>query len=96
MRSLLSEWCDFCEDRAVFDKSHFLGLLKEHSSSEEIRRIFSCFPSSEELVDRAERVLASGDMEKSLYLLPRVKVGEGELIRLGWEWLKEGKGDRSI
>jgi len=50
----------------------FLGLLKAHSGSEEVRRIFSYFPSSQELVDRTERVLASGDMEKSLYLLPRV------------------------
>lgn len=89
MKSLLSDWCAFCEGKAVFDKSHFLGLLKAHCSSEDVRRIFSYFPSSDELVDRAERVLASGDMEKSLYLLPRVKVGEGELIRLGWEWLKE-------
>lgn len=71
MKSLLSEWCAFCEDRAVFDKSHFLGLLKAHSSSEEIRRIFSYFPSSAELVDRAERVLASEDMEKTLYFLPK-------------------------
>ncbi|WVV47496.1 hypothetical protein THH46_24020 [Pseudomonas sp. NA13] len=89
MKSLLSDWCAFCEGRAVFDKSHFLGLLKAHSGSEELRRIFSYFPFSEELVDRAERVLASGDMEKSLYLLPKLKVGEGELIQLGREWLKE-------
>ncbi len=89
MNSLLSNWCAFCEDRAVFDKSHFLGLLKAHSGSEEIRRIFSYFPSSEELVDSVERVLASGDVETSLYLLPRLKVGSDELIRLGREWLKE-------
>lgn len=89
MTSLLSDWCAFCEGRAVFDKSHFLGLLKAHSGFEEIQCIFSYFPFSEELVDRAEQVLASGDMEKSLYLLPRLKVGEGELIQLGWEWLKE-------
>ncbi|WP_152032433.1 MULTISPECIES: hypothetical protein [Pseudomonas] len=89
MNSLLSDWCAFCEDRAVFDKSYFLGLLKTHSGSEEIRRIFSYFPSSEELVDRAERVLASGDMDSSLYLLPRLKVGSDELIQLGREWLKE-------
>ncbi|SFW83245.1 hypothetical protein [Pseudomonas sp. NFACC04-2] len=89
MNSLLSDWCAFCEDRAVFDKSYFLGLLKTHSGSEEIRRIFSYFPSSEELVDRTERVLASGDMDSSLYLLPRLKVGNDELIQLGREWLKE-------
>lgn len=89
MKSLLSDWCAFCEGSAVFDKSHFLGLLKVHSGSEEIRRILSYFPFSDELVDRTERVLASGDMERSLYLLPRLKVGESELIQLGREWLKE-------
>lgn len=89
MTSLLSDWCAFCEGKAVFDKTHFLGLLKAHSGSEEVRRIFSYFPFSEKVVDRAERVLASGDMEKSLYLLPKFKVGEDELIRLGREWLKE-------
>ncbi|WP_434572530.1 hypothetical protein [Pseudomonas sp. Z3-8] len=87
--SLLSDWCAFCEGRAVFDKSHFLGLFKAHDSSEEIRRIFRYFPFSEELADRVERVLASGDMERSLYLLPRFKVGKDELIHLGREWLKE-------
>lgn len=91
MKSLLSDWCAFCEDRAVFDKSHFLGLFKAHGGSEEIRRIFSYFPFSEELTDRTERVLASGDMEMSLYLLPKFKVGEGELIQLGREWFKEQK-----
>lgn len=89
MKSLLSDWCAFCEGRAVFDKSHFLGLLKAQSGSEELRRIFSYFPFSEELADRTERVLASGDIEKSLYLLPRLKVGKDELIQLGWEWFKE-------
>ncbi|KQW39378.1 MULTISPECIES: hypothetical protein [Pseudomonas] len=89
MNSLLSEWCAYCEGKAFFDKAHFLGLLKVHSSAEELKRIFSYFPFSEELVDRAGRVLAAGEMESSLYLLPKCRVEKSQLIRLGGEWLKE-------
>lgn len=89
MKSLLSDWCAFCEGKAVFDKSHFLGLLKAHSSAEEIQYIFSYFPFSKDLASRAERVMASGDMENSLYLLPKCGVEKNELVQLGGEWLKE-------
>ena len=88
MNCLLSDWCAFCEGRAVFDKSHFLGLLKSHGSDEEVRRIFAYFPFSEELVSRAKAVISSGDMKGSLYLLPKNIGAERELIKLGEEWLR--------
>ena len=89
MNSLLSEWCAFCEGKAFFDKAHFQGLLKVHSSAEELKCIFSYFPFSEELVLRAGRVLAAGEMDSSLYLLPKYRAEKSQLIQLGGEWLKE-------
>jgi hypothetical protein len=89
VRNLLSDWCDFCEGKAVFDKSHFLGLLKAHGSNEELRRIFGYFPFADELVGRAENVILSGEIDRSLYLLPKGGATKDELIKLGGEWLKE-------
>ncbi|WP_460160015.1 hypothetical protein [Pseudomonas sp. S3_F07] len=89
MNSLLSEWCAFCEGETLFDKSHFLGLLKVHGSAEELKRIFSYFPFAEELIVRTGRVLTAGEMENSLYLLPKCRAEKNQLIQLGREWLKE-------
>ncbi|WP_454254160.1 hypothetical protein [Pseudomonas sp. Marseille-Q8238] len=89
MDSLLSDWRDFCEAKAVFDKSHFFGLLKSCSSSEDLRKIFKYFPFSEELVSRAGSVIFSGKMTDSLYLLPKFMADKNEVIKLGGEWLRE-------
>lgn len=89
MNTLLSDWCAFCEGTVVFDKSHFLGLLKAHNSHEELRQIFGYFSFAEELTDRAARVISSGRLEDSLYLLPAYGGEKSELIQLGGEWLKE-------
>ncbi|XMM84461.1 hypothetical protein WG628_20260 [Stenotrophomonas maltophilia] len=85
--NLLEDWCSFCEGVAVFDKSHFLGLLKEHSSSDELNVIFSHFPFSDILASRAAQVIASGTVEGSFYLLPASFASRDELVRLGGEWL---------
>ena len=87
--NLLSDWCAFCEGKAVFDKSHFLGLLKVHGSNEELRHIFGYFPFAEELAGRAASVISSGKIEGSLYLLPKCGAAKEELIQLGGDWLKE-------
>jgi len=89
MKDLLSDWCAFCEGKAVFDKSHFLGLLKAHSSNEELRRIFGYFPFVDELAVRAENVILSGEIDGSLYLLPKGGAAKDEVVKLGREWLKE-------
>ena len=88
MSTLLSDWCAFCEGLAVFDKSHFLGLLKEHGSDSELRKIFSYFSSSADLHERAVKVISSGRLDGSLYLLPRFSASREEIVRLGGEWLK--------
>lgn len=89
MNTLLIEWCAYCEGAASFDKSHFLGLLKAHSSTDELRRIFSYFPYVDELIDRAKNVIRSGDLNEGLYLAPRNRVATEQLIVLGGAWLKE-------
>lgn len=88
MRTLLSDWCAFCEGLAVFDKSHFLGLLKEHGTDVELRKIFSYFSSSVELHERALKVISSGGLDGSLYLFPRFSATKEEVVRLGGEWLR--------
>lgn len=87
MRNLLADWCAFCEGVAVFDKSHFIGLLKEHSSKDELRTIFRYFPSSDVLAKRAAQVISSGTMAASIYLLPASSASRDEIVRLGCEWL---------
>lgn len=91
MKNLLSDWSAFCEGVAMFDKSHFLGLLKAHHSNEELRKIFSYFPHAEELADRAANVISYATTEESLYLLPKRTTTNDELIKLGDDWLKEQK-----
>ncbi len=89
MDSLLSDWCAFCEGKAIFDKSDFLGLLNSYNSTDELRKIFKYFPFSEELEHRAEQVFASGDCASSLYLLPKIRGSQEEIVRLGKQWLNE-------
>lgn len=89
MDSLLEDWVKFCEGKVFFDKSHFLGLLKSHRSHADICEIFSFFPFAEDLVRRLEEVFSFGDIRSSLYLLPNLGGGEGEIIELGGRWLKE-------
>ena len=47
MKNLLEEWIEVCEERSEVDKSYFLGLIKEHSSLDELKVIFSLFPCAE-------------------------------------------------
>lgn len=88
MGTLLSDWCAFCEGFAVFDKSHFLGLLKEHGTDVELRKIFGYFSSSVDLYERAVKVVSSGRLDGSLYLRPKFSTSEEEVVRLGGEWLR--------
>ena len=88
VENLLSDWCAFCEGKNEFDKSHFLGLLKDFNTNEDLRMIFGYFPFAETLVGRAASVIESGRSADSLYLLPDGEVNECTLVRLGGEWLK--------
>lgn len=89
MTSLLEDWCAFCEGRASFDKSHFLGLLKACRDPEAIRQVFRYFPEADEMSRRAWDVISSGTLENALYLLPRKECGLAERLTLGEAWLRE-------
>lgn len=89
MTSLLEDWCAFCEGRASFDKSHFLGLLKACRDPEAIRQVFRYFPDADEMSRRAWDVISSGTLENALYLLPRKECGLAERLSLGEAWLRE-------
>lgn len=89
MTSLLEDWCAFCEGRASFDKSHFLGLLKACRDPEAIRQVFRYFPEADEMSRRAWDVISSGTLENALYLLPRKESSLAERLSLGEAWLRE-------
>lgn len=87
MRNLLEDWLAFCKGELDFDKSHFMGLLKSHSSPSDLRAIFGYFPQPDILVRNAEEVLRSGTI--AAYLVPVRVASEGELQKLGRAWLQE-------
>ncbi|PHV09585.1 hypothetical protein [Chitinimonas sp. BJB300] len=91
MSTLLADWCSFCEEGVDFDKSHFLGLFKEHSDYSELKKIFSFFPSGEEMALVAKQVLDAGTLENCLYLLPtdKNKGSQAELLATATKWLNE-------
>ncbi|MDH1105078.1 hypothetical protein N5C55_23335 [Pseudomonas otitidis] len=89
MTSWLEDWCAFCEGRASFDKSHFLGLLKACRDPEAIRQVFRYFPDADEMSRRAWDVISSGTLENALYLLPGKECGLAERLTLGEAWLCE-------
>lgn len=82
MTSLLEDWCAFCEGRASFDKSPFLGLLKACRDPEAIRQVFRYFPDADDMSRRAWDVISSGTPENALYLLPRKESSLAERLSL--------------
>lgn len=57
MNQIISEWTLFCEDKAVFEDSHFYTLFMEDITSKEIKEVYKYFPNSERLIERMERFL---------------------------------------
>lgn len=54
MKSIITDWCNFCEGRALFDKDHFHTLFWEDNKNDKITKdelilIFKYFPNSKEL-----------------------------------------------
>ncbi|MBI6910966.1 hypothetical protein [Pseudomonas palleroniana] len=89
MTILLKDWCAFCEGISYFDKSHFLALLKVHSSPTEIAKALSYFPYAEGLVFRINEVIQAGTLEDDFYLRPTIKSRKLELMRKGRAWLQD-------
>jgi|GEM_PF-4346342 len=56
MNQYLKEWCYFCEGKKDFDQSHFSQLFHECRTEAELKVIFSYFPASAALFDKAKLV----------------------------------------
>ncbi|ATD09366.1 hypothetical protein SIO17_19995 [Pseudoalteromonas piscicida] len=53
MNSLLKDWCDFCENKKNFDKSHFMTLFHEKEARNCLDKVFAYFTSFEKLIVNA-------------------------------------------
>lgn len=89
MGSLIADWCAYCEGKSDYDKSHFLGLIKNHPSDADLQTIFKYFPRTDQLCERVSVVLSSGTLANSLYLLPKAQGAESEILSAGKEWRLE-------
>ncbi|MFC7422142.1 hypothetical protein ACFQNF_19985 [Iodobacter arcticus] len=89
MSSLLVDWCNFCEEKAYFDKAHFLSLFKDVSAVHNLDEIFNYFPNSDALVERAKNVLDAGSLDQRAYLFPMGKCSNADLLVFATRWLKE-------
>jgi hypothetical protein len=62
MKAIIIDWCNFCEGKIAFDKSHFYTLFWENNEQDKITRsdlveIFKYFPKSKELFNLMESYL---------------------------------------
>ncbi|MFS5596691.1 hypothetical protein V2V61_11080 [Streptococcus agalactiae] len=87
MTTLLEDWCAYCQGEVSFDKSHFIGLLKDHSSEQDLAVIMSYLPHSDALLRIARVVISNGNL--SAYLLPKFVAEQQLLKEMGWRWLRE-------
>jgi hypothetical protein len=51
MKEIISDWCEFCEGRKAFDKSHFYTLFWEDITQSDLRIIFKYFPKADKLFE---------------------------------------------
>lgn len=65
MNKIVFEWCEFCEGKQHFDKSHFYTLFWEDISEQDLKTIFQYFPKSNELFEIMNDYLF-GEGEKKL------------------------------
>lgn len=56
IKTILKDWCDFCEGREKFDKSHFITLFHEDIKDEYLEMALQFFPNQDELIDRVINV----------------------------------------
>lgn len=69
MRQIIKDWCDFCEGKNDFDKSHFYTLLWDDSESEkltsrDVEIIFSYFEEKDKLIEIIDDYLFNVEKKK--------------------------------
>ena len=58
---LLQDWCDFCEGRKDFDKSHFYTLFMEEEDPKYFKLALQYFENSDDLLKRMAKIVCFGD-----------------------------------
>jgi len=70
MNQLISEWCDFCVGKEVFDKSHFSFLFHEENIDSYLSTILQYFSNSTELEHQIKKVLKEKNKNNNVSDLP--------------------------
>lgn len=102
MNKLVKDWCDYCEGKADFDKSHFTSMFTYDLNSQELSDIFKYFSCNNDLIERLKTVIMAGTFEESLYLQATSRCSESELLELVKLDLKDkhmistSKGDEDL
>lgn len=70
MNTLVKDWCDYCEGKVLFDKSHFSSLFTHSLNNQELNEVFKFFANSNDLIERLISVKGLGTLDGSPYLHP--------------------------
>lgn len=88
MANILDEWHEYCIGKSEADPSHFLGLFKSGLSSQELSLVLKHFPAAAEIQARVTRVLEAGTLGNHLYVLPRERGSDEEVVSAASAWLQ--------
>lgn len=89
MSSLLEKWVSYCEGIEKYESADFVGLLKSHSTPEELVNILRYFPHSDAIQFRLSEVLNAGSFANRLYLVPVQSTSDETLMIASENWLSE-------
>lgn len=89
MSSLLEKWFSYCSEGGNYESSDFVGLLRSHSTQEELANILRHFPNADAIQFRLNNVLSAGSFANRLYLFPLRSGSDEALIMASENWLSE-------
>lgn len=89
MNKLVKDWCDYCEGKADFDKSHFSSIFTYDLNETELSEIFKYFSCSNDLIERLAAVISAGSFEGSPYLQATTRCSDSDLLELVKQDLKD-------
>ena len=84
MENILTDWCDFCEEKKDFDKSHFLTLFHADIDKNYLNTVLQYFPNKDDII---QRVLAV--REAKSYRAECFKVDENFALELASKDINE-------
>lgn len=89
MNRLVKDWCDYCEGRSDFDKSHFSSIFTYDLNEKELSEVFKYFSCGNDLIERLKTVITAGSFEGSPYLQATNRCSESDLLELVKQDLKD-------